>query len=196
MAGKGERSRARIVSAASQLFHEQGFSASSMGDVAAAADVLKGNLSYYFATKADLLQGVVAQRCSQLESQLADFVAGSDSPVDQVHRFIDMIEQQAPTLARYGCPLGSLATDICKADAFSQRLGEQLLATCMTWLQGRFALRLPPQEATQAAEQLLVMAQGTAVLAQSFRDQMLVVRQCATMRKLASQLLKPARPRR
>ena len=194
MSDKGERSRAGILDAATQLFYEQGFAASSMGEVADAAQVLKGNLSYYFKTKVDLLEAVVEQRVQMLEALFATFVDASADPVVQIGGFIEMIEQSGPDLVRYGCPLGSLATEICKGGEAFQPLASRLLGVCADWLRGRFASRLAATEAAQAAEQLLVMAQGTALLAQAFQDQALVQRQCSAMRDWVAQRL--AQPRR
>jgi len=141
---KGEQSRARIVEAAQQLFYEKGVNASSMGDVADAAGVLKGNLSYYFPAKTDLLQAVVEQRKQVLEAVLASFAAASEDPVKQLGFFISMIEQSGPALVRHGCPLGSLASEIGKGGDQYQPLGAQLLGVCADWLAARFASRMTP----------------------------------------------------
>lgn len=188
---KGEQSRARIIDAAQQLFYEKGVNASSMADVADVAGLLKGNLSYYFPTKTDLLQAVVEQRKQALDALLGRFVAASDDPVRQLGLFINMIEQSGPELVQHGCPLGSLASEICKGGDEYLPLGAQLLGICADWLAARFASRMTPTQAARSAEQLLAMAQGTAVLAQAFHDPALVKRQCAVMRDWIAGQLKP-----
>lgn len=190
---KGEQSRARIVEAAQQLFYEKGVNASSVGDVADAAGVLKGNLSYYFPTKTDLLQAVVEQRQQTLETVLGRFADASADPVKQLGFFIDMIEQSGPELVQHGCPLGSLASEIGKGGDEFQALGARLLEVCARWLKERFASRMTPAQAARSAEQLLAMAQGTAVLAQAFQDGALVKRQCAAMRDWVALQLKSRR---
>ena len=52
---KGADNRDRIVAAALDLFMERGYAETSIGDVAETAGLLKGNLSYYFKTKASSL---------------------------------------------------------------------------------------------------------------------------------------------
>jgi AcrR family transcriptional regulator len=56
-AGKGERTRARILDAALELFVADGYEATTMRRIAAAADVSLGNAYYYFASKEHLIQG-------------------------------------------------------------------------------------------------------------------------------------------
>lgn len=55
-ASKSERTRARIVAAALELFREHGYEATTMRMVAAKADVSVGNAYYYFESKDLLLQ--------------------------------------------------------------------------------------------------------------------------------------------
>ena len=55
---KGERTRAAIIDAALVLFRENGYDATTMRGIAAAADVSVGNAYYYFESKEQLIQGV------------------------------------------------------------------------------------------------------------------------------------------
>jgi len=55
-AGKGERTKERILQAALELFREHGYEATTMRMVAQAAGVSLGNAYYYFASKDLLLQ--------------------------------------------------------------------------------------------------------------------------------------------
>ncbi len=54
-----ERSRAAILDAAERLFAEQGFDATSLTQVGAAAGVSRGTPGYFFRTKAELYQAVL-----------------------------------------------------------------------------------------------------------------------------------------
>lgn len=56
------RSRAAILDAAERLFAEQGFEATSLGAVGAAAGVSRGTPGYFFGSKAELYQAVL-DRC-------------------------------------------------------------------------------------------------------------------------------------
>jgi AcrR family transcriptional regulator len=56
LSSKGERTRGRILDAALELFREQGYEATTMRAIAAAAGVSLGNSYYYFASKDHLVQ--------------------------------------------------------------------------------------------------------------------------------------------
>ena len=57
-----ERTRAAILDAAERLFAEQGYDATSLTEVGAAAGVSRGTPGYFFGTKAELYQAVL-DRC-------------------------------------------------------------------------------------------------------------------------------------
>lgn len=61
LTAKGERTRARILDAALELFREQGFEGTTMREVADRAGVSVGNAYYYFAGKEHLVQGFYAR---------------------------------------------------------------------------------------------------------------------------------------
>lgn len=56
-----ERSREAILSAAEELFAEHGFDGVSLGQIAAAADLSRGTPSYFFGSKEQLYQAVLAR---------------------------------------------------------------------------------------------------------------------------------------
>ena len=68
-AARGNNRRAEIVSAATQLFLDKGYDATSVQDIANAVGLLKGSLFYYIDGKEDLLFAVLE---GMLTSSLAD----------------------------------------------------------------------------------------------------------------------------
>ena len=61
-----ERSRAAILDAAEQLFAEQGYDATSLTEVGAAAGVSRGTPGYFFRSKAELYQAVLDRSFSEV----------------------------------------------------------------------------------------------------------------------------------
>ena len=61
-----ERSRAAILDAAERLFAEQGFDATSLTQVGAAAGVSRGTPGYFFRTKAELYQAVLDRSLAEV----------------------------------------------------------------------------------------------------------------------------------
>ncbi|MFL5535799.1 MAG: TetR/AcrR family transcriptional regulator [Gemmatimonadales bacterium] len=61
-----DRSRAGILDAAERLFAEQGFDATSLNQVGAAAGVSRGTPGYFFRTKAELYQAVLDRSLAEV----------------------------------------------------------------------------------------------------------------------------------
>lgn len=61
-----ERSRAAILDAAERLFAKQGFDATSLTQVGAAAGVSRGTPGYFFRTKAELYQAVLDRSLAEV----------------------------------------------------------------------------------------------------------------------------------
>lgn len=85
---RAEKTRARLLAAAAAVFAEKGYEGSSVGDVAAEAGYTKGAVYAHFASKEDLLAGIVAQMTEADEeffaagptSVSALFCSGGDDP--------------------------------------------------------------------------------------------------------------------
>ena len=76
---KPEERRAQMVSAAAQLFAQQGFVRTSVTEIVSAVDVAKGLFYYYFTTKDDMVKAVVEGYCSYLGAY-ADAIASGEGP--------------------------------------------------------------------------------------------------------------------
>jgi TetR/AcrR family transcriptional regulator, transcriptional repressor for nem operon len=181
-AGKGGANRQRIVDAALDLFMERGYAETSIGDVADAAGLLKGNLSYYFKTKADLLEAVSEARQAELFARLQARLPAQPTPLQAIDAFIQVTQDSAEELARVGCPVGSLASQLGKSDPALQPLASRILEALRDWLVAQFGRVHPPPVAQGHAEHLLTLLQGAATMAHAFRDPGLIARQSAAAR--------------
>src|SRR5262245_31018237 len=80
---------ARIVQAATALFAEQGYAATSIDQIAERAALGVGTVYNYFDTKAALLMRVVLQgRAEQLEQSASLARRPGDDPVEAIHRLM------------------------------------------------------------------------------------------------------------
>ncbi len=181
--------RAQIIASAQSLIAAKGFAETALGDVAQASGMLKGNLSYYFKTKAELLTAVSEARQADLIATL-DGVAGPGlAPAAQarlkLQGFLDHVESQAEMLALQGCPIGSLCSELGKGDAALLPSASAVLSGLQSWLAGQFGALLGEAGPVAAAhaEQLLAMMQGAAVLAQAHREPAVVRRMSAAGRR-------------
>lgn len=179
---KGTANRQRIVDAALHLFMERGYVETSIGDVALQAGILKGNLSYYFKNKSDMLEAVSDARMQELFGRLQARLPDHATAEQALTAFVQVTEDSAAELARVGCPVGTLASQLGKTDPALQPYASRILQALLEWLIAQFSRSLPAPAAAAHAEMLLTMMQGAAVMAHAFRDPALVERQAATAR--------------
>lgn len=73
------RRRETIISAATALFYEKGFTATTMEEIAAVAEVSKGTLYLYFGSKDELYISIILEGFEMIDIQLGDISAsGAD----------------------------------------------------------------------------------------------------------------------
>ncbi len=174
--------REKIVAVAAELFHQHGYAQVSLADIAAAAGIQKGNLSYHFKSKDALMLAVAAYWHALYVAPITaqqEWTGANEA----VESFLCAVERSAAMLARHGCPVGGLAVDAlrCQPGARADALGN--LLALQRWLRLQFERRLAPELAESTAEHLLVSMQGAAVMAQVSGDSELVLRQVAYLRK-------------
>src|SRR2546423_826806 len=76
-AGKAEETRARILSAALDLFRRQGFDRTTMREIASAAGVALGAAYYYFASKEALVMAFYERASDEMNPQITAVLAAT-----------------------------------------------------------------------------------------------------------------------
>src|SRR5438034_384564 len=95
--------RERLVASAGDLLHRQGIAATTLAQVADAADVPAGNVYYYFKTKDDLIRAVIESRAGQVGAML-DALQTRRSPAARLKALAHQWVEMRDLVARYGCP--------------------------------------------------------------------------------------------
>jgi AcrR family transcriptional regulator len=167
--------RERLVASAADLLHRHGMAGTTIADVAASAGVPAGNVYYYFKTKDDLLRAVIAARVDQVRAMLATFDRHCD-PAARLKALAHNWVQMRDTVARHGCPLGSLAAELDRRDDGLDREAAQPLDLILAWAQEQFR-ELGRPDPRDLAITLLARVQGAAGLANAFRDPQLLTDQ-------------------
>jgi AcrR family transcriptional regulator len=85
---KKARTRAAITAAASQLFHEQGFEATSIHQIAEVAETGVGTVYGYYKSKDEMLREVLRQRS---EEEIAAFRSGLTADAGAIELILDAI---------------------------------------------------------------------------------------------------------
>ncbi|WP_244188621.1 TetR/AcrR family transcriptional regulator [Streptomyces yokosukanensis] len=168
--GRSGRSgkRERLVRAAVQVFHEQGVEKTTLGDIARAAEVPLGNVYYYFKAKDQLVEAAVAAHCEQLDALTAQLDALPD-PAVRLKTLVAGWVDQRETAARFGCPFGTLATELDKRDDGLDRAAAKVMRALLDWVECQFT-QLRRADAAALAVELVAAYQGMSVLTNTLRD--------------------------
>jgi AcrR family transcriptional regulator len=165
--------RARLAQAAVKMAHRQGFSNTSLADIAKEAKVPLGNVYYYFKTKEELGDAIIQERLTQISTASAHWDQ-IDSPQERLCACIDAVLEEKDNVARDGCPLGTLSCELRKERGALGTRATRIFATYLDWLEAQFRLLGKKSEARALAVHLLSALQGASLLAHSLRDPSIV----------------------
>lgn len=163
--------RDHIVEAADRLFYRQGYGHTSFSDIADAVHISRGNFYYHFKTKDEILDAVIKARLAGTQQMLDQWEREGRTPADRIRSFINILIANRADIKRFGCPVGTLTTELAKLDHASQAEANKLFTLFRTWLQKQFVLLGRNADADALAMHLLARSQGVATLAAAFHDE-------------------------
>ncbi len=163
--------RDRIVAAADDLFYRQGFEATSFADIAAAVKISRGNFYYHFKTKDEILDAVIEKRFADRETMLAGWEVEGKTPQDRIESFINILIKNQSKIMLYGCPVGTLSSELVKLDHSAKEGANSILTLFRTWLARQFSAAGCMELSDQYAMHVLARSQGVATLASAFKDE-------------------------
>ena len=177
------RTRDRIVEHADRLFYEGGYDHTSFATIAAEVGISRGNFHHHFKAKDDILAAVIERRRNSTAAMLRSWERAAATPTDRLGCFIDMVAENRQDIMRFGCPVGSLCSELAKQE--HSLLGESgtIFEQFRTWLREQFEQLDVAQEPDDLAMHLLAMSQGVAVLANVYKDPEFVAREVARMHR-------------
>ncbi|MFL5661879.1 MAG: TetR/AcrR family transcriptional regulator [Ktedonobacteraceae bacterium] len=171
----------RLIEAATIVFYHQGVVNTTLADIAKHAGIPLGNVYYHFRTKEALVAAVIQRHVQGLQSMFADWEQLSD-PRERFLALLAAERQEKSTLARYGCPHGSLCQELDKGDDALATAATQLFQTYVEW--AREQLRLlgkDEPEASDLAVDFIASLQGAFLLSNCFRSTDLLERKLQRM---------------
>jgi TetR/AcrR family transcriptional regulator, transcriptional repressor for nem operon len=160
--------RDRLVAGAAELLHRNGVGATSLADIAHAADVPVGNVYYYFKTKDDLVRAVIDAQTEQVRAMLTAIEAAPEV-TDRLKALARQWDRMRDVIARYGCPFGTLATELDRRDDGLETAAAVPIRHILAWAEDQFR-HLDPGTARANAITLFAAVQGGALLASTLRD--------------------------
>jgi TetR/AcrR family transcriptional regulator, transcriptional repressor for nem operon len=175
-AGQRPGKRERLVSAASQLLHQQGVEKTTLADIAQAAEVPAGNVYYYFKTKDDIVAAVVKAHVEQSKAALASIDSRHHSPKSRLKALVGQLADQGEVITDYGCPHGSLCSELDKRPGSPDFALAELMLVPIQWAEEQFRA-LGRRDAHDLAVSLLAAYQGSALLTNTLRDPSVLARE-------------------
>lgn len=173
--------RDHIVEAADQLFYQQGYEHTSFSDIADAVQISRGNFYYHFKTKDEILDAVIEARLASTRQKLDQWELAGQTPTDRIRSFIHIVIANRADIKRFGCPVGTLCTELAKLNHDSQDEANKLFALFRTWLRRQFTLLGRKADADALAMHLLARSQGVATLAATFHDEKFIKQEVKQM---------------
>ena len=173
--------RDHIVEAADQLFYRQGYEHTSFADIADAVQISRGNFYYHFKSKDEILDAVLIVRLENTRKMLAKWEIEGKQPADRIRSFIHILIANRAKIKRYGCPVGTLCTELAKLNHASQAEANKLFTLFRIWLRRQFTLLGREADANALAMHLLARSQGVATLANAFHDEKFIKQEVKQM---------------
>jgi TetR/AcrR family transcriptional regulator, transcriptional repressor for nem operon len=104
--------KAALIDAATEVFHVQGFNASSVDDIVRAANVPKGSFYNHFPSKEALALEVTRRYAANTR---VDMLAGEGSPLARLRaHFTFLVDRDINWGVDRGCVLGNFATELAR----------------------------------------------------------------------------------
>ena len=168
--------RDRLIAGAGELIYRQGVEATTIADIAEAADVPVGNVYYYFKTKDELVAATIDGYAQEDHELLSSIEQQHRTPRARLKGLVRLLLSQSDRVALHGCPRGSLCSELEKQDNDLARACAELMRAPIDWVEQQFKA-MGRSDARDLAFALLASYQGIALLTNTFRDPALMARE-------------------
>ena len=174
--------RTRLLQAAEKVTYRQGFGSTALADIAEEARIPLGNVYYYFQTKEQIGNAIVELRLSRFRRLLQE-LAKADSPKERLCGFVQIKINNRETLARSGCPVGTLCSELHKHGGAVAKKSTVLFAEALAWMEEQFKALGKDDDSRGLAVHLLSATQGVSVLAHTFHDPGMIEIEAARLKR-------------
>lgn len=174
--------RETIVDIADELFYQQGYEKTSFSDIAREVGITRGNFYHHFKTKDAILASVIDKRLDNTAEMLAQWQEEGQSAGDRIECFIKILIMNRAKIKLYGCPVGTLTTELSKLDHPLLSNANQVFMLFSNWLETQFLALGHKEQAKDLALHLLARSQGVATLASAFHDEDFLYKEVETLK--------------
>lgn len=189
MAREHSKQQQHIIQTVDRLIYEKGFNVMSFKDIAEACGLSKGNLYYYFKTKDELLKAVIDYRLDNMQDMLHAWEQQYPTLLERLQRYVQIMINETSQVIYYGCPMGSLNTELAKGQPELQAISRAQFDLFRSWLKKQFKQLLADKAAEHYAMRLMARTQGVVVIAQAYQDKRFIKREAEEINQWLVDLL-------
>jgi TetR/AcrR family transcriptional repressor of nem operon len=169
--------RDQIIEAADRLFYQVGYDPTSFADISQAVGIARGNVTFHFPAKDDILNAVVNLRLERTRQMLERWEAESPSPADRIKCYLNILIANRTKIMLHGCPVGTLCTELAKLEHDAKSHASRVFGLFRDWLREQFRQLGFKRDAEALALHVLAWSQGVATLANAFHDEAFIRRE-------------------
>lgn len=178
----------RLIEAGAKVIHKQGFHRTLLADVAKEADVPQGSIYYYFKTKDEIAEAIISERVKKLQELTKKWDA-CPNPKKRLNALIQVWVDDREIDSQYGCPIGSLCYELAKNRDQLCDMSADLLRVLIDWCEAQFReLNKSKRQAKDLAIHLMCALQGVSLLANSFGDAGIILREAKQLKRWVKDL--------
>ncbi|WP_150463083.1 TetR/AcrR family transcriptional regulator [Nesterenkonia ebinurensis] len=178
--------RQRIIEAADDLFYRRGFDHTSFADIAGEVHISRGNFYHHFRTKDEILAAVIEARQASTRAMIRLWEDQEPTPEGRIRCFIRIVITNGALIERYGCPVGTLTSELAKLDHPCMEQARSVFSVFRDWLTEQFTALGHKDQADELAMRVLAFSQGVATLHNAFGDEAFVQREVGSMEQWLS----------
>jgi TetR/AcrR family transcriptional regulator, transcriptional repressor for nem operon len=113
-----DSARDRIIAAAAESFHNNGYNATGIDEILKAARATKGSFHHHFGSKKEIALAVIKEIVApKFNRRMIDPVVGASKPLDAIRRVVRNLRTQGSTDDLLtGCPINNLSSELALQD--------------------------------------------------------------------------------
>lgn len=131
--GRVSDAKQRLMDAAMELVWEQSYGAVTIDAICEKAEVKKGSFYYFFDSKSDLASAALTASWEKKKTEYDALFSPTVPPLERLTNYFDLVYRRQAETQKHcgrvlGCPLFTLASEICTQDPHLLKTIEQILA--------------------------------------------------------------------
>jgi AcrR family transcriptional regulator len=163
------------------MLHQQGIEGTTIADIAQASEVPVGNVYYHFKTKDQLVQAAIDAHAQEVRAALASLDQNRTAKA-RLKAFVRMIASKSDEAARWGCPQGTLCSELDKRGGPLAGDAAPLMRIPIEWAERQFRV-MGRRDARDLAVALIASYQGVSLLTNTLREPELMVKEARRLER-------------